>query len=251
MPGVRGGARTGVGGRRRELLRPRRRQHQLDPAGRQGTGGGPGDHRAGRVRAPHSPGSRARRPERRAHRDGGRRGRHRTGAGHADHRLVRRDPRTDRRLPPGGRGPDARRGLVRADHGRAADAARPSRRPAPKRRHHPGSRGGTGRGRAAQGRGRLRRPGCPRPRGSRRRPGGTGARQGRRAAGGVARCRRRTSRQAAAHAAPPGGGRRLLAHPAARPALRVRASRHGARPGRHLAAPLVAAAARAGRGPRR
>ena len=90
-----------TGGHRGQLLRPRRRQHRVHPAGEPGTPAGSAVHAARRVHAPH------RRPPGRGGpggwpRDGRGTGRrHRRGAVHADHALAGRARRPVRPVPPG------------------------------------------------------------------------------------------------------------------------------------------------------
>ena len=110
---VGGAARARAGRGRGQLLRARRRQHPLDPAGRPGPGAGAGDHPAAGVRAPDRGGARRR------GRDRGRgRGRDRAGDGagaaDADPALVLRPARAGAPLQPGLRAADPGRARPRA-----------------------------------------------------------------------------------------------------------------------------------------
>ncbi|MGX1311830.1 amino acid adenylation domain-containing protein [Streptomyces calvus] len=263
--GVPRGAGTARGECRRRLLRTRRRQHRLHQAGRRGPQGRPGHHAPGRVRAQDGRRSRGRRPQRGRPARAGPGRRHRRGPAHPDDALAARTGRPHRTVPPVGAAAGARRTRPgAADQGRA-HRPRPPRRAAA----HPVRHGGpvVVRGPAARrgGRRRLRHPG----RRHRRRDRGA-ARRDRRArragrrptvahgrrdgARGVVRRRPGRAGQAAARRAPPGGRRRVLADPGARPGRRLAGRRVGrrarARTGRHRVAALGPVARRTGRAAR-
>ena len=152
---VRQGAGAAAGRRRRQLLRPGRRQHRVDAAGGPGARRGAGVHAARRV-PPQDRGRAgpARPDDRHPGGRGGRRRRRRGGA-HADRPLAARAGRPHRRLPPGDGAAGAGRTARGHARGRAPGAPRPARCAAGPPR--PGGRRSVDPRRAA-GRVRRRRP---------------------------------------------------------------------------------------------
>ncbi|CAM5497054.1 D-alanine--D-alanyl carrier protein ligase [Streptomyces californicus] len=229
---------------RRQLLRPRGRQHHVDPGGQprphgRAAGLGPrrlqGAHPGPPGTGGHSGGDHGGGPGRRY-------GRLRAHTHHAlagavrGHRRLQ--PVDDRTRPGGPRRAGTGPGRPGPD--------RPPRRPAPA--PPPGRHVRGARARHRTGHGQARRSGRRRSRGDG--PPGTVPGDRRRLTVRLVRRRKRRAGHAADRPAPPGRRRGVVADPAARPRRRVRGGRSGpgsrARPGRHLVPDLGRAPAGGG-----
>ncbi|CAM5406698.1 D-alanine--D-alanyl carrier protein ligase [Streptomyces violaceorubidus] len=118
------------GGRRRRVLRPRRRQHHVDPAGQPRPTGRTRTVRTRRLRAPDRGGTRRGRHRDRHHRHGGTRRRHRRRTLDTDHAVVPRTRRSGRPVQPVPAGPGPGVAAPAGPHGRPRRPAGAPRRTA-------------------------------------------------------------------------------------------------------------------------